>query len=38
LSICYLIGIRIGVEVTEPNSIERSAGKMRPIIDHRETL
>jgi phenylacetate-CoA ligase len=34
----HLIGIRIGVEVTEPNRIERSAGKMRRIIDHRETL
>jgi phenylacetate-CoA ligase len=34
----HLIGIRIGVEVTEPHTIERSAGKMRRIIDHRDAL
>ena len=34
----HLIGIRIAVEVTEPHAIERSAGKMRRIIDHRESL
>jgi phenylacetate-CoA ligase len=34
----HLIGIRIGVEVTGPRTIERSAGKMRRIIDHRENL
>src|ERR1700751_48499 len=34
----HLIGIRIAVEVTEPHAIERSAGKMRRIIDHRENL
>jgi phenylacetate-CoA ligase len=34
----HLIGIRIEVEVTEPNCIERSAGKMRRIVDHRATL
>jgi len=34
----HLIGIRIEVEVTEPHTIERSAGKMRRIVDHRESL
>jgi phenylacetate-CoA ligase len=34
----HLIGIRITVEVTDPHTIERSAGKMRRIIDHRESL
>ena len=32
----HLIGIRIGVEVTGPHTIERSTGKMRRVIDHRE--
>ena len=34
----HLIGIRIDVEVTDPHTIERSAGKMRRIVDHRENL
>jgi phenylacetate-CoA ligase len=34
----HLIGIRIAVEVTDPHTIERSAGKMRRIVDHRESL
>jgi phenylacetate-CoA ligase len=34
----HLIGIRIDVEVTGPRTIERSAGKMRRIVDHRENL
>jgi len=34
----HLIGIRIGVEVTGPHTVERSAGKMRRIVDHREGL
>jgi len=34
----HLIGIRIGVEVNEPHTIERSAGKMRRIVDYRESL
>jgi phenylacetate-CoA ligase len=34
----HLIGIRIDVEVTEPHAVERSAGKMRRIVDHRENL
>jgi len=33
----HLIGVRIAVEVTAPHSIERSVGKMRRIVDHRET-
>ena len=34
----HLIGIRIGVEVGAPGTVERSAGKMRRIVDHRESL
>ena len=34
----HLIGIRIDVEVTDPHTIERSAGKMLRIVDHRENL
>jgi len=34
----HLIGIRIDVEITDPHTIERSAGKMRRIVDHRENL
>ena len=30
-----LIGVTIGVEVVDPESIERSVGKMRRIVDHR---
>jgi phenylacetate-CoA ligase len=32
----HFIGIRIDVEVTGPHTVERSAGKMRRIVDHRE--
>ena len=32
-----LIGVTIGVEVVDPDSIERSVGKMRRIVDHRRT-
>ena len=32
----HLIGIRIGVEASGPGTVERSAGKMRRIVDHRE--
>jgi phenylacetate-CoA ligase len=31
----HLIGIRIDVEVSAPGTVERSAGKMRRIVDHR---
>jgi phenylacetate-CoA ligase len=31
----HLSGIRIGVEVAGPGGVERSAGKMRRIVDHR---
>jgi phenylacetate-CoA ligase len=31
----HLIGIRIGIEVAGPGGVERSAGKMRRIVDHR---
>ncbi|HEY0933000.1 MAG TPA: AMP-binding protein [Trebonia sp.] len=34
----HLIGIRIGVEVSGPRTVERSAGKMRRIVDHRTSL
>jgi phenylacetate-CoA ligase len=34
----HLIGIRIAVEVTGPGGVERSAGKMRRIVDHRESV
>jgi phenylacetate-CoA ligase len=34
----HLIGIRIGVEVSGPGTVERSAGKMRRVIDHRENM
>jgi phenylacetate-CoA ligase len=34
----HLIGIRIAVEVSDPRTIERSAGKMRRVIDHRGNL
>jgi phenylacetate-CoA ligase len=34
----HLIGIRVGVEVSGPYTVERSAGKMRRIVDHREGL
>jgi len=30
-----LVGVTIGVEVVDPESIERSVGKMRRIVDHR---
>jgi phenylacetate-CoA ligase len=34
----HLIGIRITVDVSGPRTVERSAGKMRRVIDHREGL
>ena len=34
----HLIGIRITVQVTGPHTVERSAGTMRRIIDHRDEL
>jgi phenylacetate-CoA ligase len=34
----HLIGIRITVDVSAPHTVERSAGKMRRVIDHRENL
>jgi phenylacetate-CoA ligase len=30
------IGVSIGVEVVEPGAVERSAGKMRRVIDERD--
>jgi AMP-binding enzyme C-terminal domain len=29
------IGVTIGVDVVEPNTVERSVGKMRRIVDQR---
>jgi phenylacetate-CoA ligase len=34
----HLIGIRITVDVSAPHTVERSAGKMRRVVDHRENL
>jgi phenylacetate-CoA ligase len=31
----HLVGISMTVEATEPNTVERSQGKMRRIVDHR---
>ena len=29
------VGVRVQVAVSDPDTIERSAGKMRRVVDHR---